>query len=99
MQTKAELTRQLQKLRDQFENTRPILPAETRPFTYQRVKKDKKGKPLRGEPNWEWVTIDSTVVLRSLKDPRSEELCREICQKIRVIKKELKPYEKRIYDE
>ena len=92
MKTKDELVKQLQKLRNQFENTRPVLPTETRPFTYQKLK---KGKRIRDEQNWEWVTIDSTVALRSLKDPKSEERCRELCQQIRAIKRELKPYEKR----
>ena len=93
MKTKNELVKQLQKLRDQFEDTRPILPTETRPFTYQKLK---KGKRIRDEQNWEWVTIDSTVALRSLKDPKSEERCRELCEQIRAIKRELKPYEKRL---
>ena len=92
MKTKDELVKQLQKLRNQFENTRPVLPTETRPFTYQKLK---KGKRI-DEQNWEWVTIDSTVALRSLKDPKSEEICRKLCEQIRAIKKELKPYEKRL---
>ena len=44
------LQEKLQELRGHFENTRPLLPTETRPFTYQKERKemkmDKKGKPV-----------------------------------------------------
>ena len=44
------LQEKLQELREHFQNTRPLLPKETRQFTYQKEKKeikmDEKGKPV-----------------------------------------------------
>lgn len=53
------LQEKLQELRGHFENTRPLLPKEVRPFTYQKeqkeIKMDEKGNPVlktnkRGQP-------------------------------------------------
>jgi len=80
-----ELQNNLQELRNQLETTRPLCPTETRPFTYQKTIKAKQGAQ-----NWKWVTIDSTVTLRSLGDPKSEKLCQEISQQIRETKTQIK---------
>ena len=76
-----ELQDNLQELRSQLETTRPICPPETRPFTYQKATKNK-----HGEPTWNWVTIDSTVTLRRIDDPKSEQRCQELSQQIRETK-------------
>jgi len=85
MKTLKELQNNLQELRSQLETTRPLCPTETRPFTYQKTIKDKQGAR-----NWKWVTIDSTVTLRSLGDPKSEQRCRELSQQIRETKTQIK---------
>ena len=81
MTTIKELQDNLQELRSQLETTRPICPPETRPFTYQKATKNK-----HGEPTWNWVTVDSTVTLRRLDDPKSEQRCQELSQQIRETK-------------
>jgi hypothetical protein len=85
MKTLKELQENLQKLRNQLETTRPLCPTETRPFTYQKRTKDE-----RGVQTWKWVTIDSTVTLRRLGDPKSEQCCQEISQQIRETKTQIK---------
>ena len=85
MKTLKELQNNLQELRSQLETTRPICPPETRPFTYQKATKNK-----HGEPTWNWVTVDSTVTLRSLDDPKSEQRCQELSQQIRETKTQIK---------
>ena len=87
MSTVKVLENQLQKLRDEFETTRPLCLPETRPFTYQKIK---KGNLRRDEESWEWVTIDSTVTLRSLNDPKSEMRCHDLSQEIIKIKAQIK---------
>ena len=87
MSTITVLKNQLQKLRDDFETTRPLCLPETRPFTYQKIK---KGNLRRDEESWEWVTIDSTVTLRSLNDPKSNQRCHDLSQEIIKIKAQIK---------
>lgn len=89
MSTITVLKNQLQTLRDEFETTRPLCPSETRPFTYQKLKKGKNFKRKDVE-NWEWVTIDSTVTLRSLNDPKSNQRCHDLSQEIIKIKAQIK---------
>ena len=87
MSTITVLKNQLQTLRDVFETTRPLCLPETRPFTYQKIK---KGNLRRDEESWEWVTIDSTVTLRSLNDPKSNQRCHDLSQEIIKIKAQIK---------
>jgi len=84
MTTLKNLQDNLQELRSQLETTRPICPPETRPFTYQKIIKDK-----RRTQTWQWVTIDSTVTLRRLNDPKSEQQCQELSQQIRDTKNKI----------
>jgi hypothetical protein len=89
MSTIEILENQLQTLRDEFETTRPLCPSETRPFTYQKLKKGKNFKRKDVE-NWEWVTINSVVALRSLNDPKSNQRCHELSQEIINVKAQIK---------
>ena len=95
------LQNNLQKLRSQLENTRPILPTETRSFTYQKTLKDnREGK------SWKWVTEDSTVNLCKFGISKYERSCYELGQQIRETKDKIislgyKPVEhgKKVRDE
>jgi len=80
-----ELQENLQELRNQLETARPLCPTETRPFTYQKLIEGKQGAQT-----WKWATIDSTVTLRRLGDPKSEKRCQELSQQIREIKTQIK---------
>ena len=90
-QSKEKLKNKLQELRDQFENTRPYAPEETRPFTYQKLIKGRKS--IGNEKNWEWVTEDSTVTLRILGVPEYEHRIHDLSQQIINIKALIKDLE------
>jgi len=81
-----DLQEKLQDLREHLLTTRPSLPPETRPFTYQKATVNSHGDTT----GWEYVTDHVTVHLRKFGVPECEERCIELGKEIREVKDQVK---------
>ena len=80
-----DLNLKLRALREEFQSVRPLLPEETRDFTYDKPVYSKS----RSSVQWHTVTEPVKVRLRQFGIPTVEARVHELCDEMREIKQRI----------